>query len=44
MSDFANKVKMYYDRGLWSLQRVQKALELNAITQAEYDEIVGTAV
>lgn len=41
MSEFAKKVKKYYDGGLWSLARVQKALELGKITQDEYDEIVG---
>lgn len=41
MSDFALKVKYYYDRGLWSIERVQKALELGRITQDEYTEITA---
>lgn len=41
MSDFAIKVKGYYDSGLWSLSRVQKALQVGAITQEEYNWIVG---
>ncbi len=40
MSEFAIKIKMYYDNGLWSLARVDKALELGRITQEEYDIIV----
>lgn len=40
MSEFALKIKGYYDAGLWSLARVDKALELGRITQEEYDLIV----
>ncbi len=40
MSEFAIKIKGYYDTGLWSLARVDKALELGRITQEEYDIIV----
>jgi hypothetical protein len=40
MSEFAKKVKKYYDGGLWGLARVQKALEIGKITQEEYEEIV----
>ncbi len=40
MSEFAEKIKYYYDNGLWSIGRVDKALELNRITQEEYDIIV----
>lgn len=41
MSEYALKIKWYYDNKLWSLKRVQKALELGAITQEEYNQIVG---
>ena len=41
MSEFANKVKTYYDRGMWNLKRVDKALKLEKISQDEYDLIVG---
>lgn len=41
MSEYAKKIKDYYDTGLWSLKRVQKALELGAITQEEYNQIIG---
>lgn len=34
-------VKRYFDRGLWSKQRVAKAVECNWITEAEYEEITG---
>ncbi|MGL4754236.1 MAG: XkdX family protein [Aeromonadaceae bacterium] len=43
MSEFAIKIKTYYDNGLWSLARVDKALELKKITQEEYDYIVAYA-
>ncbi len=39
MSEFAIKVKGYFDNGLWSLSRVEKALELKKITQEEFDNI-----
>lgn len=35
-------VKRYYDRGLWSRERVAKAVSCGWITTAEYKEIVGT--
>lgn len=45
MSENYNKVKKYYDNGLWSLERVGKAVgrwitveEYEAITGAEYKE------
>ena len=41
MSAFAKKVSIYYKSGLWGISRVQKALELSKITQAEFNEIVG---
>lgn len=34
-------VKRYYDRGLWSSERVAKAVGCGWITAAEYEEIVG---
>lgn len=43
MSEFALRVKDYYDRGLWSAERVGKALELKKITQEEYNKIVKQA-
>ena len=39
MSEFALKVKDYYDRGLWSADRIQKAYELGKITEEEYHAI-----
>lgn len=35
------KVKSYYDRGLWNLARVKKAVEKGWITEEEYQEITG---
>lgn len=40
MTEFALKIKGYYEADLWSLARVDKALELGRITQEEYDIIV----
>lgn len=41
LSDFAEKVKYYYELHMWTLSRVDKALELGKITQVEYDMIIG---
>lgn len=35
------KVKNYYDRGLWNLARVRKAVEKGWITEDEFTEITG---
>lgn len=35
------KVKNYYDGGLWNLARVRKAVEKGWITEEEYILIVG---
>lgn len=35
-------VKHYYDRGLWSIERVAKAVECGWITAAEYETITGS--
>lgn len=40
MSEFAEKIKNYYTRGMWSKSRVDKALELRRITEEEYGEII----
>lgn len=40
MSEFALKIKEYYDKGIWSAERVGKALELKRITKSEYIEII----
>lgn len=34
-------VKRYYDRGLWSAERVAQAVTHGWITASEYEEIVG---
>ena len=41
MSKFANKIKNYYERGMWDRERVLAALTKSKITQAEYDIIIG---
>lgn len=34
-------VKNYYDKGLWDINRVHKAVEKNWITKNEFTEITG---
>ncbi len=41
MREFAEKVKRYYELGLWSEQRVRDAVAKNAITPEEFKEITG---
>ena len=36
-----NLVRGYYDHGLWSIDRVHKAVEKGWITDEEYTEITG---
>jgi uncharacterized XkdX family phage protein len=36
-----DKVKKYYDNGLWSKTKVHNAVVKNWITAEEYEEIVG---
>ena len=35
------KIKKYYDEGLWSEERVRKMVEIGKITEKEYRNIVG---
>ena len=41
MSEYAEKVKRYYDLGLWSEERVRDAVAKNAITPEEFKAITG---
>ena len=41
MRDFAQRVKVYYERGLWDETRVRNAAAKNAITADEFKEITG---
>lgn len=36
-----NKVKSYYDKGLWKEPRVHEAVIKGWITAEEYEEIIG---
>lgn len=40
MSKF-EKVKYYYDNGLWNISRVRNAVVKNWITESEFEEITG---
>ena len=41
MSKHFNKVKTYYNKGLWSKAKVHKAVEDEWITAEEYELITG---
>ena len=41
MSEFAKKVKGYYELGLWNDTRMKNAVEKGALTQEEYQAITG---
>lgn len=40
MSKF-EKVKYYYDTGLWNINRVRNAVVKSWITESEFEEITG---
>ena len=42
MNSKFEKVKSYYERGLWNIERVRNAVVKNWITPAEFEEITGT--
>ena len=41
MSTHYEQVKRYYDKCLWTLQQVKKAVVANWITESEYKKITG---
>lgn len=41
MSKFAEKVKKYYDAGIWTKRMVRDAVEKGKITEEEYQMITG---
>ena len=41
MSKMFEKVKKYYDKGLWKIQAVRNAVVKGWITAEEYKEITG---
>ena len=41
MSKMYNKIKGYYDTGLWSEERVKNMVIKGVITEEEYASIVG---
>lgn len=43
MSKMYNKIKKYYDEGLWNKTRVRNMVIKGVITADEYQEIVGEA-
>ena len=43
MSSKFQKVKYYYDNGLWNIQRVRNAVVKIWITAEEFEEITGVS-
>ena len=41
MSNFAEKVKKYYDNGIWTKKMVRDAVVKGKITEEEFELIVG---
>ena len=41
MSSFAEKVKQYYERGLWSEYRVKNAVKVGRISAEEFKAITS---
>lgn len=41
MSNMYEKIKEYYDTGLWSVERVRNMVIKGIITEKEYKDIVG---
>ena len=41
MSNMYEKIKKYYDTGLWSEERVRNMVIKGIITEEEYKDIVG---
>ena len=44
MSKHFNMVKDYYEKGLWSLERVKNAVRKGWITYEEYELITGLSI
>ena len=40
-SEMFEKIKYWYDKGLWDKEKVYKAVGKELITAAEYEEITG---
>lgn len=40
-SKMFDKIKLWYDKGLWSAEQVHDAVDKGLITEEEYEEIVG---
>ena len=41
MSEFAEKVRKWYELGFWNERKVREAKELGRLSEEEYEEIVG---
>jgi len=39
--DWYERVKTYYDMGLWDITRVRNAVVMGKITEAQFTEITG---
>lgn len=36
-----DKIKRFYDKGLWTVEQVHQAVDKGLITEEEYQEIIG---
>jgi uncharacterized XkdX family phage protein len=41
MMDWFERIKNYYDTGLWDIERVRNAVVKEKITKAQFKEITG---
>lgn len=41
MSAWFNRIKRFYDGGLWTKEQVKDGVRTNTITEDEYEQIVG---
>lgn len=41
MSKYYERIKSWYEKGLWTKEQVHQAVEKGLITEDEYKEIVG---
>lgn len=40
-SKMYDKIKLWFDKGLWTAEKVHDAVEKGLITETEYEEITG---
>lgn len=43
LSTWGQRIKRFYDKGLWTLEMVKDGVRTNTITEEEYEIITGEA-